>query len=76
MKMIREEEPVIRIRVSASCRMVNSWGLPMLMGPSEFVPMLMVGLAPAVSALTLTDGIYLTPRQSTSISCTDCATHS
>jgi len=29
----------------------------------------------ATSALTLHDSIYLTPRQSTSISCTDCATH-
>jgi Flp pilus assembly protein TadG len=28
------------------------------------------------TALTLTDAIYLTPRQSTSISCTDCASHS
>jgi len=28
------------------------------------------------TALTLHDAIYLTPRQSTSISCTDCATHS
>ena len=28
------------------------------------------------SALTLHDTIFLTPRQSTSISCTDCATHS
>ena len=28
------------------------------------------------SALTLHDAIYLTPRQSTSINCTDCATHS
>jgi Flp pilus assembly protein TadG len=29
----------------------------------------------AVSAMTLHDSIYLTPRQSTSISCTDCASH-
>jgi Flp pilus assembly protein TadG len=28
------------------------------------------------TALTLHDAIYLTPRQSTSISCTDCASHS
>jgi Flp pilus assembly protein TadG len=28
------------------------------------------------TALTLHDAIYLTPRQSTSISCTDCTTHS
>jgi Flp pilus assembly protein TadG len=28
------------------------------------------------AALTLHDAIYLTPRQSTSISCTDCASHS
>jgi hypothetical protein len=28
------------------------------------------------SALTLHDAIYLTPRQSTSISCTDCTSHS
>lgn len=28
------------------------------------------------AALTLTDSIFLTPRQSTSISCTDCASHS
>jgi Flp pilus assembly protein TadG len=30
----------------------------------------------SAAALTLHDSIYLTPRQSTSISCTDCATHS
>ena len=29
----------------------------------------------SVSAMTLHDSIYLTPRQSTSITCTDCATH-
>jgi Flp pilus assembly protein TadG len=29
-----------------------------------------------VSAMTLHDSIYLTPRQSTSITCTDCTTHS
>jgi Flp pilus assembly protein TadG len=28
------------------------------------------------AAMTLHDAIYLTPRQSTSITCTDCATHS
>jgi len=28
------------------------------------------------SALNLHDAIFLTPRQSTSITCTDCATHS
>jgi hypothetical protein len=28
------------------------------------------------AALTLHDAIYLTPRQSTSITCTDCASHS
>jgi len=30
----------------------------------------------SASALTLHDAIYLTPRQSTSISCTDCTSHS
>jgi hypothetical protein len=29
-----------------------------------------------VSQMTLHDAIYLTPRQSTSISCTDCTSHS
>ena len=29
-----------------------------------------------VSAMTLHDAIYLTPRQSTSINCTDCTSHS
>jgi hypothetical protein len=35
-----------------------------------------INLFTPISAMTLHDSIYLTPRQSTSISCTDCATHS
>jgi Flp pilus assembly protein TadG len=35
-----------------------------------------INLFTPVSAMTLHDSIYLTPRQSLSITCTDCATHS
>jgi Flp pilus assembly protein TadG len=35
-----------------------------------------INLFTQLSAMTLHDSIYLTPRQSTSITCTDCTTHS
>jgi len=34
-----------------------------------------INIFPPAAALNLHDAIYLTPRRSTSISCTDCATH-
>jgi Flp pilus assembly protein TadG len=34
-----------------------------------------INIFPPAAALNLHDAIYLTPRQSTSISCTDCTTH-